>query len=318
LAVLAVVLVHATQGLSLLTLLALVLGHHRMAQVVAALAITADLVFLLQAQFAGLLLRPLDFAPVLAMAAFHRDAPPVARRPWLMALPGYYLLVPVPMLVLQATGNQAWLPDSAGLGCLVVSLFCLAHAPRALSRSRSREAAGSGVWSLALMLLAGVAGVWRPDAPAAAPPPSHLRSPIVLTAMRVKPPAPAGGCPARFTMISVPGNPGQCVRPLDTPVTITSAAVSSVSSFQPRTPSGQASGPPAYQIMITLPAADVDAATAVVTTAYDSRGGVDFSVAGRTWALPMVFRPFRTQQLSVALLSKNQALQLHRLLVPSG
>jgi hypothetical protein len=180
---------------------------------------------------------------------------------------------------------------------------------------------------LASMLAAGlvlaVAGCGHltplgPDAPAAAPPPSHLRSPIVLTAMRVQPPAPAGGCPARFTMISVPGNPGQCVRPLDTPVTITSAAVSSVSSFQPRTPSGQASGPPVYQIMITLPAADVAAATAVVTTAYDSRGGVDFSVAGRTWALPMVFRPFRSQQLSVALPSKNQALQLHRLLVSSG
>jgi hypothetical protein len=180
---------------------------------------------------------------------------------------------------------------------------------------------------LASMLAAGlvltVAGCGHltplgPDAPAAAPPPSHLRSPIVLTAMRVQPPAPAGGCPARFTMISVPGNPGECVRPLDTPVTITSAAVSAVSSFQPRTPSGQASGPPAYQITITLPAADVAAATAVVTTAYDSRGGVDFSVAGRSWGLPMVFRPFRSQQLSVALPSKNQALQLHRLLVSSG
>src|SRR4029077_20698864 len=207
---LAVVLVHATQGLALLTLLtwrrhlagwfpalptslagpvpggawptvmnavdcvwivifvALVLGHHRMARVVAALAIAADLVFLLQAQLAGLLLRPLgtwsswfllDLAPVLARAAFHRDAPPAARRPWLLALPGYYLLVPVPVLVLQATGNQAWLPDSAGLGCLVVSLACLAHAPRALSRPR--QAAGSGTWSLALTLLAAVAGAWR-------------------------------------------------------------------------------------------------------------------------------------------------------------
>jgi hypothetical protein len=118
------------------------------------------------------LLRPLDswssfillgLAPVLAMAAFHPDAPPAARRPWLLALPGYYLLVPVPVLVLQATGNLAWLPDSAGLGCLVVSLFCLAHAPLALSRSRSRsrQGADSGVWSLALMLLAGVTGVWR-------------------------------------------------------------------------------------------------------------------------------------------------------------
>jgi hypothetical protein len=156
-----------------------------------------------------------------------------------------------------------------------------------------------------------------PDAAATAPP-SHLRSPIVLRAMSVQPSTPPGGCPARFTMISVPGNPGECVRPLDTPVTITSASVSSVSSFQPKTPSGQAQGPPAYQIMITLPAADVTAATAVVTTAYDSRGGVDVSVAGRTWALPEVLRPFRSQQLSVALPSKNQALQLHGLLVSSG
>jgi hypothetical protein len=209
-AVLAVVLVHAVQGLTDLTLLAwrrhpvgwfpalpaslaapvpggtwptvantvdyawivifvvLVLGYHRTAQAIAALAIVSDLLFLLQAQFAGILLRPLgswssfillDLTPVLAMAAFHRDAPPTARRPWLLAVPGYYLLVPVPVMVLQATGNQAWLPDSAGLGCLVVSLACLAHAPRALSRSR--RAVSSGVWSLALTLLAAVAGAWR-------------------------------------------------------------------------------------------------------------------------------------------------------------
>jgi hypothetical protein len=178
----------------------------------------------------------------------------------------------------------------------------------------------AGLLAAGLMLTVAGCGLTPlgPDAAATAPPPSHLRSPIVLQAMSVQPPAPAGGCPARFTMISVPGNPGQCVRPLDTPVTITSAAVSAVSSFQPRTPSGQAQGPPAYQIMITLPAADVTAATAVVTTAYDSRGGVDFSVAGRSWGLPMVFRPFRSQQLSVALPSKNQALQLYHLLVPSG
>src|SRR4029077_11351535 len=98
---------------------------------------------------------------LLAMFAFHRDAPPVARRPWLLALPGYYLLVPVPVLVIQATGHLAWLPDSAGLGCLVVSLFCLAHAPRALSHRDRDGATGSGVWSLALMLLAGVTAVWR-------------------------------------------------------------------------------------------------------------------------------------------------------------
>jgi hypothetical protein len=209
-AVLAVMLVHAVQGLADLTLLAwrrhpagwlpalpaslappapdgtwptvantvdcawivifvaLVLGHHRTARAIAALAIVAGPLVLLHAQLAGILLRPLgswssfillDLTPVLAMAAFHRDAPPTARRPWLLALPGYYLLVPVPVMVLQATGNQAWLPDSAGLGCLVVSLACLAHAPRTLSRSR--RAAGSGTWSLALSLLAAAAGTWR-------------------------------------------------------------------------------------------------------------------------------------------------------------
>jgi hypothetical protein len=121
-------------------------------------------------------------------------------------------------------------------------------------------------------------------------------------------------------MLAVPGTyPGVCARPVGTPVTITSAAVSPVSSFQQRTPSGQvAPGPPSYQIMITLPAADEAAATAVITTAYDSQGGIDFSVADRTWALSMVLKPFRTRQLPIDLPTKNQALQLHRLLVSSG
>jgi hypothetical protein len=207
-AVLAVVLVHASQGIASLTLLAwrrhqdgwfpalpatlaapvpggtwpmvataigyawmvifvlLVLGHHRAARAIAALAVATDLLYLLQAQLAGNLQRPLgswssfflfDVTTVLAMAAFHRDAPPAARRPWLLALPGYCLLVPAPVMVLQATGNQAWLPDSAGLGCVVVSLACLAHAPSALSR----RAADSGAWSLALTLLAAAAAAWR-------------------------------------------------------------------------------------------------------------------------------------------------------------
>jgi hypothetical protein len=144
----------------------LALGHYRVARVIAALAVATDLVAMLGIQSAGVMLRPLGWwsiwfllglTPVLAMAAFHRDAPPVAHRPWLLALPGYYLIVAVPVIVLQASGHQAWLPDSAGLGCVVVSLACLAHAPRALSR----RADGSGVWSLALTLLAAAAGVWR-------------------------------------------------------------------------------------------------------------------------------------------------------------
>jgi hypothetical protein len=151
----------------IVSFIALVLGRYRTGQVVAALAIVPDLVFLLQGQFTGgLPPMPLagwafwillNLAPVLAMTAFHAGAPPVARWPWLLALPAAYLLVAVPLMALQATGNSAWLPDFSGLCCVLVALACLAHAPRAWSR----RAAGSGVWSLTLTLLAADAGAYR-------------------------------------------------------------------------------------------------------------------------------------------------------------
>jgi hypothetical protein len=144
----------------------LVLGHYRTARVLAALAIVPGLVALLQAQFTGIM--PARFGPwawwvlfnlalVLAMTAFHSDAPPPARLPWLLALPAGYLLVYGPMLALLATGNGVWLPDFSGLLCILAALACLAHAPRAWSRQAGR----SGVWSLTLILLAAVAGAYR-------------------------------------------------------------------------------------------------------------------------------------------------------------
>jgi hypothetical protein len=145
---------------------ALALGHYRTARLIAVPAIVPALVWLLQAQLADNLPLPygqwafwllLQLAPVLALAAFHPDAPPTAPRPWLLALPASYLLVAVPLLVVQATGNSAWLPDFSGLCCLLVALGCLAHVPRAWSR----RIAGSGTWSLALTMLATVAGVYR-------------------------------------------------------------------------------------------------------------------------------------------------------------
>jgi hypothetical protein len=148
---------------------ALVLGRYRTAQLIAALAIVPDLVFLLRGEFAGGFHGPgmglgpwafwvlVNLAPVLAMTAFHRDSPPAERRPWLLALPATYLLAYGPVLVLMATGEFAWMPDFSGLFCLMVALACLAHAPRA----RSRQSADSGVWSLALMLLAADAGAYR-------------------------------------------------------------------------------------------------------------------------------------------------------------
>jgi hypothetical protein len=151
----------------IVSFVALVLGRYRTAQVIAALAIVPDLIWLLQGEFTGAFQEPslgpwafwvlVNLAPVLAMIAFHRDAPPAARWPWLLALPAVGLLVNLPVIALQATGNTDWLPDSSGLYCILAALACLARAPGA----RSRPAAGSGVWSLALTLLAADAGAYR-------------------------------------------------------------------------------------------------------------------------------------------------------------
>jgi hypothetical protein len=144
----------------------LALGHYRTARVLAVLVIVPGVVALLQAQFTGIMPAPfgpwawwvlLNLAPVLAMAAFHSGAPPAVRWPWLLALPAGYLLVIVPLLVAQATGNLAWVPDFSGQCCLLVALACLAHTPRAWSRRADR----TGLWSLTLALLAAFAGAYR-------------------------------------------------------------------------------------------------------------------------------------------------------------
>ena len=145
---------------------ALALGLHRTARALAVPAAVPGLVALLQARFTGVMPAPFgpwvfwvlaDLLPVAAMAAFHRGAPRAACRPWLLALPAGYLLVYGPLLALQATGNSAWLPDFSGQCCILVGLACLAHAPRAWSR----QAAGTGLWSLTLALLAAVTGAYR-------------------------------------------------------------------------------------------------------------------------------------------------------------
>jgi len=144
---------------------ALVLGYRRTARVLAVLAILPDLAFLLPWQLNGALMSPfgswgfwflLDLVPVLAMTAFHRDSPPVSQWPWLMALPAAYFLVAAPEVAAYLTGHAAWVPDTPGLCCILVAVLCLAHAPRARS-----SRAGTGVWSLTLVLLAALAGTYR-------------------------------------------------------------------------------------------------------------------------------------------------------------
>jgi hypothetical protein len=133
--------------------------------------------------------------------------------------------------------------------------------------------------------------------------------------MRAQPLMPAGGCPAGY--VALPGaTSGQCYRKTGTPVTVTSAAVSPVPSSE-ATPSPGQAGPAQYGLLITLPAADAPALTAVNTTAHKARGTVVISIAGRTWVLPTIGGPWASQQLGI-FLPRNQALWLQRLLASSG
>jgi hypothetical protein len=70
--------------------------------------------------------------------------------------------------------------------------------------------------------------------------------------------------------------------------------------------------------MVAVPAADVAAVTAAIRQAYDSRDALGVSAAGRLWEAPQVVGPFPGRQLGITLPSRNQALQLHRILVPAG
>jgi hypothetical protein len=73
-----------------------------------------------------------------------------------------------------------------------------------------------------------------------------------------------------------------------------------------------------YGFIVAVPRADVAAVTAVIRQAHDTGSAVGISVAGKLWQAPQVRRPFPGQQLQITLLSRNQALQLHRILVPTG
>jgi hypothetical protein len=175
-----------------------------------------------------------------------------------------------------------------------------------------------------------------PDQAATMPQPHHLRSPLILQDMRtqglVGRVGQPGGCPAGWVALSGgdPGQPSQCYRKTGTSVTITAAAVSPVFSFRPPTPPGQQQAPPVqYGFSITVPAADVPALAAVFPAAPGSPGPPTasavnpatpmpaISVASRTWILLGYSTP-EGREFEVTLPSRNQALQLHRILVPSG
>jgi hypothetical protein len=190
-----------------------------------------------------------------------------------------------------------------------------------------------------------------PDPAVSLPPARHLGSPIIMQILRSQPPTPSGKCPASSINLFgsdpnvprasvAPGGhvqvgtgstvaptptpatpatpPGPlagvaCYRPAGNPVTITSAAVSSVTTNRNQP------GPAWYEFVVAFPAADVPALTALIRQAYESGDALGMSVAGKLWQAPQTRRKvnaLRAEQIN--LLTRNQARQLHRLLVPSG
>jgi hypothetical protein len=113
---------------------------------------------------------------------------------------------------------------------------------------------------------------------------------LVLENMNIQQPTTAGGCLADSVALS--GGPGQCYRETGTAVTITSAALSSLVSFQPPPPPGQQAQP--VQSALTI------------------------SVAGRAWFLAGYSTRFAAREFEALLPSRSQALQLQRILVPSS
>jgi hypothetical protein len=184
-------------------------------------------------------------------------------------------------------------------------------------------------------------------APVSLPPARQLGSPISMQVMRSEPPTAPGKCPtgsialfgsdpnvprtaaapvhtkpiqgstaAPLPAPATPPAPGvgiACFRPVGTPVTITTAAVSSVTTNRNQP------GPAWYVFVVAFPAADVPALTALIRQAYNAGDALGMSVAGKLWQAPQTRRKFialRAEQIN--LLSRKQAVQLYRLLVPSG
>jgi hypothetical protein len=179
--------------------------------------------------------------------------------------------------------------------------------------------------------------------PVPMPPARHLGSPLIVQVMARRNPTAAGQCPAGSVSLapgagpvagpapikgssgpsappapSGPPPPASCYGPVSAPVTITSAAVSSVFAYRPTTPAGQPTAPRLYALVVTVPAAEVAAVEAVITQAYNSGDTVGISAAGQLWQAPRVLTPFPAQQLEIAFPSRNPALRLRHILVPTA
>ena len=197
---------------------------------------------------------------------------------------------------------------------------------RRIVRGSCGSAASAGI-ALAAVALA-VAGCSQVLPLGPTPPPTvpqHLGSPIVMQLVVHLPEGPGGGCPAGYTTLPGlgvvgPGGTGQCFRKTGTPVAFTSAAVTLIQQSgggEPVQPQG-ASGPvqqfAEYQVLITLPGPAATELAVINAKALNSGDQLAITVAGQTWAAPVI-RPPTNGQFGIPMQSMNQALQLQRTLL---
>lgn len=118
----------------------------------------------------------------------------------------------------------------------------------------------------------------------------------------------AGSVKLSFVSAGIPGY-GSCYRMSGTPLTITSAGISTTTSAGISTTSG-GNGP---GIWVTLPETDDAAMSALTTQAAKAGEALAVTIDGKVWAAPPVEKPF-TGHFEIPMETNGQALQVQRLL----
>ena len=201
---------------------------------------------------------------------------------------------------------------------------------RRVVRGSGRRVAGAGAALAGLVLTVAGCSQALPlgPAPAPAPAPSRLASAIVLQPGLTDPGASVSKCPVGAVALSGPGainaapsgtspvsSPstptGVCVRLLGKAVTFTSAGVAVAEQ-----PAGSqpVQHPASWVVRINLPTAEAAALAAVTTKLARTQDQLAIIIAGQTWGMPVTLEPLTTGEFAIAAESKNQALQIQRLL----
>jgi hypothetical protein len=192
-----------------------------------------------------------------------------------------------------------------------------------------RRPAGARVALAGLALAVAGCGSALPLGPAlaAAPAPRHLAAAIVMEPGRSDPGPSGTRCAAGSVALSGPGiittspanappaNPASttmCFRLLGKPVTFTSAGVT---LYQRPAGSKPVQHPAMWGLSITLPSAEAAVLAAVTTKLAGTQDQLAIIVAGQTWGLPVALRPLTHGEFVIGAQSRNQALQLERVLL---